>query len=373
MKVLFLRFELLERNLAAMWRLSRACARVPRLAKLGSLVVCLWLGAPRALAAPIEATGSAAQAQVEHARDQAIFAARRAALEQAISSIDVTVDPAAVQAVLARPEAWTAAYRVLEVAERSGRIEVRVEVEIDVPRLRKRIVQASASASAGAARGFRFSKLSNVGCSGVDQAAVETSLRAYDVIADRGDSSLSLTITCTDRGAVTHTHVRAAAVEIVAVTGCLADASDCAVARELRVSAQGFADQPAAGTSESPETGGREDQQLDAANAIALERALAELGDQLALDARGDIELRVEHPWPAARIGTLERSLRESVIGVDQVELAGIAADGSVLLRIGGRIDGKQLARSLQELTFPGFGLVGLHVDGAHALRVRLQ
>lgn len=336
-----------RRTLASMWRLSRVRALVSKISR-GSFALALILVAPGADAAPIEASASAEQAQAERARDQAIVAARRAALEQAISGIDVPVDPAAVQTVLDRSEAWTAAYRVLDVAEHDGRIEVRIEVEIDLPRLRKRVAAGSTGTGAAAsAKGFRFAKLSASGCPAIDEAALKASLRAYGIVADTGDSSLSLAITCSDRGAVAHTHVRAAAVEIVATI-------DGAVRREERFSSQGFAEQ------------------LDAAADIALERGLAELGDQLAVDARGDLELHVEHPWPAARIGVLERSLRESVIGVDLVELAGIAADGSVVLHLAGRIDAKQLGRALQDLTFPGFGLVGLRVDG-HALRVRMQ
>jgi hypothetical protein len=91
-----------------------------------------------AVAAPIEARAqvTADVGAADRARDQAIAAARKAALEQAISSLDVTRDEAAVKDVLARPEAWTAAYRVLEVSARDGSIEVRIEVDVDIPRLR---------------------------------------------------------------------------------------------------------------------------------------------------------------------------------------------------------------------------------------------
>ncbi len=142
--------------------------------------------------------------------------------------------------------------------------------------------------------------------------------------------------------------MRAAAVEIVAT-------SKGAVELEVRRSTQGFAEE------------------IDAATQIALDRGIAELADELAVVARGDLELRVEQAWPAARVGVLERTLRESVIGVDAVELAGIAADGSVLLRVGGRLDAKGFGAALGGLTFPGFQLVGLRIDGAHSLRVRMQ
>ncbi|KIG12126.1 hypothetical protein DB30_01890 [Enhygromyxa salina] len=301
----------------------------------------------RAEAAPIQASGSASAGagKADRARDEATAKARKAALEQAISGVEIPTDPAAVTQVLARAEAWTAAYRVLEVTSVGDQLEVRVEVEIDVPRLRKRIAAASAGQRAS---GFRFGKLQASGCAGIEEAALTEPLRAYGILADAGDATLALSISCKDRGAVANTHVRAAAVEISAkLTG--------AVELELGFAGQGFASE------------------LEVATGIALDRALGELADELAVVARGELELRVEQPWPAARVASLERSLREAVIGVDAVELAGISADGSAILRVGGRIDAKQLARALQDLSFPGFALVGLRVDGAHALRVRMQ
>jgi hypothetical protein len=301
----------------------------------------------RAEAAPIEASGSASAASgsAGRARDEATAKARKAALEQAIAGVEIPTDPSALTQVLARAEAWTAAYRVLEVTTTQDQIEVRVEVEIDVPRLRKRI--AAVAASQGPS-GFRLGTFAAKGCAAVDEAALTEPLRAYGILSSAGDATLSLAITCHDRGAVTNTHVRAAAVEIVAKT-------EGATELELSFASQGFAED------------------IDVATRIALDRALGELADEFAVVARGELELRVEQPWPAARVASLERSLREAVIGVDKVELAGIAADGSAILRVGGRVDAKQLGRALQDLSFPGFALVGLRVDGAHALRVRMQ
>jgi hypothetical protein len=301
----------------------------------------------RVEAAPIEATGigSANAGEADRARDRAITAARKAALEQAIASVDVPVDPNAVKQVLARPDAWTGAYRVLEVRSSNGGVEVRIEVDVDLPRLRKRIAEPSAASNRA---GFAWAALSSTGCPMIDEPGIRDSLRAYGIVAADGPTKLSLAITCNDRGAVSHTHVRAAAVEIVARTRG-------EVELEVRVKTQGFAEDPGE------------------ASKIALERSVAELADELAVVARGDLELRVEQPWPAARITTLSNALRDAVIGVDTVELAGIASDGSVVLRVGGSLDAKALGRRLQEASFPGFSLVGLRVDGAHALRVRLQ
>jgi hypothetical protein len=206
-------------------------------------------------------------------------------------------------------------------------------------------------ASSTAGRGLALDGVELRGCPTIDEVALSQPLRAYGIVAARGSdaaSSLSLTLDCEDRGAVTHTHVHAAAVELHATTRG-------GVELDVRVVAQGF--------SES----------IDDAMQIALERGVTQLADELAVAARGDLELRVEQPWPAARVTTLERTLREAVLGVDTVELAGIAADGSALVRVRGRLDAKQLGRSLQDLHFEGFSLVGLRIDGAHALRVRMQ
>ncbi len=118
-----------------------------------------------AVAAPIEASASvpAQEGAADRARDQAIAGARKAALEQAIAALDVARDEAAVKDVLARPEAWTAAYRVLEVSARDGQIEVRIEVEIDIPRLRKRVATPAAGGSRGA-QGVNFGKVTATGC-----------------------------------------------------------------------------------------------------------------------------------------------------------------------------------------------------------------
>lgn len=328
-----------------MRRQLRPSARLFVLAVVSTLAMSIF--SSRAEASPIEASGSASAepGHADRARDEATAKARKAALEQAISSVEIPTDAGALAQVLARAEAWTAAYRVLEVITTPNSLEVRVEVEIDVPRLRKRIAAAAASQRPS---GFRFGKLQASGCAAIDEAELTEPLRAYGILSDGGDATLSLAITCKDRGAVANTHVRAAAVEIAAKT-------TGAVELELSFASQGFAED------------------IDVATRIALDRALGELADEFAVEARGELELRVEQPWPAARVASLERSLREAVIGVDAVELAGIAADGSAVLRIGGGIDAKQLGRALQDLSFPGFGLVGLRVDGAHALRVRMQ
>jgi hypothetical protein len=302
-------------------------------------------------AAPIEATATAEagkDGEADRARDKAISAARRVALEQAIAGVDTPVDPEAVKQVLARAEAWTAGYRVLEVVTSETGVEVRIEAEIDLPRLRKRIAQPSADAKPKGS-GFAWGTLNSSGCAAaIDEAAIRDPLEAYGIVTRTATSKLTLTVSCSDRGAVTHTHVRAAAVEIIA-------RSEGDAEFELTFAAQGFAEN------------------LDAANRIALDRAVAELADELTVEARGDLELRVEQPWPAARVTALGDSLADGVMGVDAVELAGIAADGAVILRVGGNLDVQALGRSLQTASFPGFSLIGLRIDGARALRVRMQ
>ncbi|NVB41234.1 hypothetical protein G6O69_25570 [Pseudenhygromyxa sp. WMMC2535] len=327
-----------------------------------SLTLALVFATPLAFvggrveAAPVEASSSASASEDSRqgARERALTQARRVALEQAIATIDVAVDEQAVAQVLARAEAWTAGYRVLEVREDAGEVEVRVEVEIDLPRLRKRV---AATTTAQRQAGFSWAGASVEGCAGLNDEALRGPLTAYGVVRDANantqgaadqQTTLRLSLRCRDRGAVSHTHVRAAGVEVVAETSG-------AVELRAEISAQGFAEE------------------LDAATAIALDRAIGELADELAEEARGALELRVEQPWPAARITVLEARLRDAFIGVDAAELAGIAADGSAVIRITGSVDAQRLGQQLQGASFPGFGLVGLRLDSAHALRVRMQ
>jgi hypothetical protein len=317
------------------------------------LVLALLAGssilAPRiARAAPIEGIGTSKvdPQAAARSRDHAVTAARRAALEQAIAGIvDVEVDPDAVKQVLAGAETWTAAYRILEVGEQGDTMQARVEVDIDVPRLRKRIAVRDAAARS---EGFAWGGVSATGCGQVDEGNLEAPLRAYGIVADQSGTTLTLTLTCSDRGAVSHTHVRAASVSLAAtLTG--------EVELSRKVEARGFAEDAGEAT------------------ATAIDRALGELAEQLAVHARGDLELRVEQPWPAARVRRLELTLRESVMGVDTAELAGIMADGAAVLRVQGKIDVNTLGQRMQTLAFPDFRMVGLRIDATHALRVRME
>lgn len=320
----------------------------PLVSRLSVFAVLACLAWPtNAVAVPIEGraqaeAGSGGQAG---ARARAIREARVAALEAALDSLEIPVDPTALDDVRARAEAWTTAYRVLELGEGDGTVEVRVEVDIDLPRLRKRVAQRD---SQDRARGFGFGQLRVEGCSAIEEAMVVDPLRSYGIVTDATESTLSLELRCFDRGVVEHTYVRAVGVELDARVEGESSLS-------LSLSTEGFA--------ETAELSAR----------IGLDRAVAELADALAIAARGELELRVERPWPASRVTELERRLRDEVLGVDQVELAGIGADGTAILRIAGSLDAKQLGRALEDASFSSFSLVGLRVDGAHALRVRMQ
>ncbi|MFV8753011.1 hypothetical protein ACNOYE_20890 [Nannocystaceae bacterium ST9] len=312
------------------------------------LIAALILAPAIAGAAPVEGLGTSKvdPEAAARSRDRAVTAARKAALEQAIAGItDVSVDPDAVAQVLDRAETWTAAYRILEVAEQDGAMQARVEVDIDVPRLRKRIAVRDATTRP---KGFAWGGVSASGCGEVEDARLEDPLRAYGIVADQSKTTLTLALTCSDRGAVSHTHVRAAEVTISAKL-----AGELELSRT--VEARAFSEDG------------------DEAIASAIDRALGELAEQLAVHARGDLELRVEQPWPAARVRRLELTLRESVMGVDSAELAGIMADGAAVLRVQGKIDVNTLGQRMQTLAFPDFRLVGLRIDATHALRARME
>lgn len=324
-----------------------------RFARTARGLLCVWFGAcslvtTPALAAPVEGVAAVALDPDASARDRerAIAAARKAALEQAIAAIaDVEVDPTALQQVLAQSDSWTAAYRILEVGEQGGQLQAKVEVDIDVPRLRKRLAKRDA---ASRPKGFAWGGVTASGCGEIDDDRIREPLRAYGIVSDASGSTLTLTLTCTEQGEVSHTRVRATKVELAAALS-----GDVKLTR--KVEARGFHEDPAQ------------------ASATAIEHAIGELAEQLAVHARGDLELRVEQPFPAARVRRLELTLRDSVMGVDSAELAGILADGTAVLRIQGKLDVNLLGQRMQTLTFPDFRLVGLRIDATHALRATME
>jgi hypothetical protein len=282
------------------------------------------------------------------ARRHALLRARARALESAMAELSGPIDPGARKAVLGAIEAWTGAYRVLSESSGGDVTRVEVEVEIDTPRLAKRV---SVRPSRPHVPMFAPGKVEIEGeCGHAVERHVVAELAAVGAVAPpevrtSGDA-LDLRLRCRPLGVVRHTFVHAARVDLEATASGV---------RVARATTHGFA---------------RED--LGAVSA-AIQRAVGEVAPKIGAHRRGEIVVRVQSPLPAARVRRLERAISDSVLGVDRVELAGLASDGAVLLRVGGELDARALARALEGLSLPGFSLTISDIDGADALTIRLS
>lgn len=276
-------------------------------------------------------------------RTQALVEARTEALRAAIADLSLERTPAAAE-VLANPQPWTAAYRVLEQTRDGDEMVLRLEVDIDVPRLAKRL-QPPRPGSSG---GYRIGRVDGLdACLGVDRARVVEPLAALGLVTEAGDRpELSLSLECRALGKVAFTYLHAATVTVVASgpQGVLTRRSDTA-----------FAD-------DAP-----------GATAAALHGALSDVAARIAARGEGRLVLVVERPWPAPNVRKLQAALADAVLGVRAVALDGIERNGAVRLRIDGDLDARELVRQLEAMHFSGFELADLTVETSHAVHVRLQ
>lgn len=314
---------------------------------MGATVWCL--GAQNAFAEPIEASGEATLAEIkdatpERARAQAIQRARARALELALGRLEGPVDAQARKAVLAVPDAWTGAYRVLGVETQGDKVVVRVEVELDLPRLDKRVGTTSMP---GTVPLYRLAEvLVAEGCGAVEGQAAGA-LADLDAVATDGQARpLTLRIRCLSLGTVPNTLVEATTVALELRDG----SKEIGTLEEV-----GFGVDPASAQAEGLQRG--------------LERAAEILRDY----RRGRVMVRVESPLPSARIRHVERALVEGVRGVDRASVAGIDRDGSVRLVVEGQIDAETLARRMRALSLPGFSMTIVSTHAPSELTVRLE
>jgi hypothetical protein len=324
----------------------------------GGFLACGVIGlawAPQAHADAFRGTGRASASEKSEkkpaatvdVRKRALVRARKAALEAALAGIATAnkLDAGAKKAVLAATDAWTGSYRVLGERSEGDATVVDVEVEIDVGRLTKRVLP-------GAALGPRAQPMYALGevATGSDcaQATGETIRTEWTAAAAIGGDGVpvEVAVRCVRLGPVRHTHLHAAKVEVAAsaATGPITSAEVHAFANDA-----------------------------DAAVAAALADALAETAPALARHRRGSVRLRVQAARPAARVRRLERALQESVVGVQRVEVGGVDAKGSVLLRLAVDLDVPTLARKLGELRQAGLTITVLAIEGPDALSVRLD
>lgn len=318
-------------------------------ATLGCIAVAVWLRAGDAHAEPFRARGEASveelgkEATIDRARVRAVHRARLDALNTALETLQTEIDRAAKKQVFGAADAWTGAYRIVGQSVAGGTVAVELEVDIDLPRLAKRLMPRPVTKSEPlyAAPDVR----ADGSCPQPDTSMLDQ-LVARGAVRERGGEPLQLRVRCQGLGPVPHTFVHAARVELTATAGGRTIA-------EFR--------EPGLGAGE-PEAVGQ-----------ALQRALDGLGAALSQHREGQIELRVESPLPAARVRRLERVIRESVLGVVNTEVVGLAPDGAVVLRVGGQLQADALARRLEALSFPGFSLTIVDVEGTDALTVRLR
>lgn len=296
-------------------------------------------------AAPFRGVGHAPLDEAADPRPIAIGRAREAALRAAIESIAVEVDETTRAHVHDQLAAWTGAYRVLSQRDDGATVTIELEVEIDTQRLRKHI--SPSAADKGQGRGFVLGKIDVRGCGRkeVRKGELAAQLGAEGVLS-AGGSNVTLRVTCSSLGAIRHTHLQGARVRILARSRGRTIAT---------ASADGF------------------DADGARARAAALHDALARVAGELATRRRGEVDVIVRRPHPAARVRRLQRSLRRSVVGVREVALAGVEPDGSVRLRVLGSLDARGLAAALEGLSPPGFSLTITEVEDDHAIAIELE
>ncbi|MEX1364942.1 MAG: hypothetical protein AB1Z98_17570 [Nannocystaceae bacterium] len=330
-------------------------------AGLGAIALAVALPFGAARAAPVRGAGQSKASETKTpslagARSRALRRARQAALQAALGQIDGPVDAVARKAVLASAEAWTGAYRVLSENARGDEVSIEVEVEIDLVRLTKRVRKRD---GAGGAPRFRLGDVGAAEACG-DAAALVDSVRAelqslgavtVDGSAEakgrgkaKGDA-LDVALDCQVLGPVRHTYLQAARVRVVAT------ADGRTVAEHV---SGGFATTPSE------------------AVAAGLRQGLGELAEVLGDRRRGRVRLRIRSPLPAARVRRLEAAMRNSVLGVDGVELVAIER-GLVELQVRGQLSAAALGRRLDELTVPGLSLSIVEVEPPDVLVIRLD
>ncbi len=324
----------------------------------GAIALPVGAGAFEAAAAPVQGTGQAKASETKapnlaQTRARALRRAQRAALEAALQQLAGPVDPAARKAVLESADAWTGAYRVLSEQSNGQDVSLELEVEIDLVRLQKRV--AKREAGGGGKPAWALGDVGSAeGCgeAGAVAEVVRTELLAQGAVTADGAApkkgkapALDVALDCQALGAVDHTYLHAVRVRATAT----AEGRTIAEA-----SAPAFAATPAE------------------ALAAGVQRALSDVAGGLTASGRGRVRLRVQSPMPAVRIRRLENAMRNSVLGVDAVEV-GAVGKGVVELHVRGELSAKELSRALGQLALPGFSLTLVRVEPPDVVTVRLQ
>jgi len=334
-------------KLAAMRRLAAAiglCLGIPLMG---------W--GPDALAAPFAGTGHAAigdKVDALKARDQALERARKAALEAAVEQLGAG-DAATRKQVLAAPAVWTRSYRVLRQDDDGATATAMVSVEIDTAKLGKALAGAGVPATSTTNMTLLPGlEVSNSGCPASAEAELRRALLAAGAIRDVAPGSA---------GPVLAASLQCAAPAVLSYPRVTA------VRGELSLQGRGGAT-PAVGTVRA--TGLGEDAQAAATDALA--GLIGQVVRGMSSGTDGALRVKIAAPWPAARVRRLERALRESVLGVAGVSVAGIGSDGAVSLKIDGGLSPKELQERLAGVQVPGATIVVGEAQ-AHVVHISLQ
>ena len=294
------------------------------------------------------------------ARGQALERARKAALEAAIDQVG-GVEPAARKQVLAAPNVWTRSYRVLRQDDDGATATAVVSVEIDTAKLGKALAGPGAGTGSATSSGgsgvmvLPGLELRSEGCPRGLEADMKRALIGAGVVRDVAPGSagpvLAASLQCTALGTVSYPR-------------------QTVVRAELALRPTGTVGRPATTIAA---TGFGEDAQAAASDALGGPGGLqGQVAKTMSARPDAGVQLKISAPWPAARVRRLERALRDSVVGVQAVTVAGVGSDGAVTLRIDGALTAAELHTRLATVQVPGVALVVGEVE-SNVVHVSLQ
>ncbi len=308
-----------------------------------------------ALAAPFAGTGHAAiggEVDGMKARSQALERARKSALEAAIEQVGAG-DPGARKQILAAPTVWTRSYRVLRQDDDGATATAVVSVEIDTAKLGKALAVPGATGTATAtpilvlpALELRSSDCPESLAGEFKKAMVGAGV-VRDVAPGSAGPVLAASLKCTALGMVAYPRQAAVRAELT-ITRVASSGPPVAAM------ATGFGEDPAA------------------AAADALTGIIGQVTKSMSPRTDSGVRLKLAAPWPSVRVRRLERALRESVVGVQSVTVAGVGSDGAVTLRVEGGLTAEELHARLPAVQVPGATLVVGEVE-SHVVHISLQ
>ena len=103
-----------------------------------------------------------------------------------------------------------------------------------------------------------------------------------------------------------------------------------------------------------------------------LSQALFSVGARLAEHQRGRVTVQIEASGPGDRVRRLERAIRDSVMGVRDVEVSGLEP-GAIVLSLTTDLTVDTLAKRLSGLRLPDFSVTILATEAPDVVTIRLH